>query len=160
MHFFDTNVLVYTQDTLDPAKQAVARKLVEQAIGAGEFTISTQVMQEFYAVAARRRLLSPTQASALVQAWAVNEVVSSTPGLLLRAFALQQSSRMSVWDALIVQAALDAGCTTLYTEDLQHGMRFGDLELVNPFLLPAAVHEPPAPCSAARARAAKKKSLS
>lgn len=153
MRFFDTNVLVYTQDALDPAKQSTARKLVQDAIGAGEFTISTQVMQEFYAVAARRQLISPTQASAMVQAWAENEVVSSTPELLLRAFALQQSSQLSVWDALIVQAALDAGCTTLYTEDMQHGMRFGNLELVNPFLAPAAVHEPPAPYRAARGRA-------
>ena len=156
MRFFDTNVLVYTQDTLEPAKQAVARKLVEQAIGAGEFAISTQVMQEFYAVTARRRLLTPVQASAMVQAWAENEVVSSTPDLLLRAFALQQSSRTSVWDALIVQAALDAGCTTLYTEDLQHGMQFGALELVNPFLMPAAVHEPPAAYRTAKVRATRK----
>ncbi|HSV46018.1 MAG TPA: PIN domain-containing protein [Ramlibacter sp.] len=158
MRFFDTNVLVYTQDTLEPGKQAVARALVEQAIGAGEFTISTQVMQEFYAVAARRQLLSPAQAAALVQAWAENEVVSSTPDLLFRAFALAQSSRISVWDALIVQAALDAGCTTLYTEDLQHGMKFGSLALVNPFLVPAAVHEPAAPYRAAKARTRKKKS--
>ena len=92
-------------------------------------------MQEFHAVAARRQMLMPAQASAIVQAWAENEVVSATPELLLRAFALQQSSRMPVWDALIVQAALDAGCTTLYTEGLQHGMRFGSLELVNPFVV-------------------------
>ncbi|ROZ72445.1 PIN domain-containing protein [Ramlibacter sp. WS9] len=156
MRFFDTNVLVYAQDALDPAKQSTARKLVQEAIGASEFTISTQVMQEFYAVAARRQLLSPTQASTLVQAWAENEVVSSTPELVLRAFALQQSSQLSVWDALIVQAALDAGCTTLYTEDMQHGMRFGNLELVNPFLVPAAVHEPPAPYRAAKRRAVAK----
>jgi predicted nucleic acid-binding protein len=157
MRFFDTNVLVYTQDTLEPGKQAIARALVDQAIRAGEFTISTQVMQEFYAVAARRRLLAPAQVAALVQAWAENEVVSSTPDLLLRAFGLQQSSQISVWDALIVQAALDAGCTTLFTEDLQHGRQFGSLALVNPFLVPAAVHEPAAPYRAARANAKGKK---
>jgi predicted nucleic acid-binding protein len=149
MRFFDTNILVYTQDALEPAKQAVARALVAQAIEAGEFTISTQVMLEFYAVAARRRLLSPAHAAALLQAWAENEVVGATPELLLRAFALQQASQVSVWDALVVQAALDAGCNTLYSEDLQHGMRFGDLALVNPFLLPVAVDEPTAPYRAA-----------
>ena len=152
MRFFDTNVLVYTQDALEPGKQAIARALVAQAIRAGEFTISTQVMQEFYAVATRRRLLSPLQAAALIQAWAENEVVSATPDLLLRAFGLQQSSQISVWDALIVQAALDSGCTTLYSDDMQHGMRFGRLELVNPFLQPTSVQERAAPDRAAKAR--------
>jgi hypothetical protein len=38
-----------------------------------------------------------------------------------------------VWDALIVQAALAAGCATLFSEDLQAGQRFGNLEVVNPF---------------------------
>ena len=47
---------------------------------------------------------------------------------------------LSVWDGLIVQAALEAGCDALLTEDLQHGRRFGNLEIVNPFL--AAAHEP------------------
>lgn len=154
MNFFDTDVLVYTQDRLEPAKQAAARALVEQAIAAGEFTVSTQVLQEFYAVATKKRMLAPAQATALVQAWAENEVVSTTPELLLRAFALQQSSRISVWDALIVQAALDAGCTTLYTEDLQHGVTFGALALVNPFSLPSGVHQPAAPSRVARGRRA------
>ncbi len=156
MRFFDTNILVYTQDSLDAAKQAAARGLVEQAIADGEFTISTQVMQEFYAVAARRRLLAPSQAAELVQAWAENEVVSSTPELLLRAFVLQQRSQISVWDALIVQAALDAGCTTLFSEDLQPGMRFGNLTLVNPFAKQAAVHESAAPYKVTRKLAARK----
>ncbi len=160
MRFFDTNVLVYTQDPLDPAKQSTARKLVQSAIGAGEFTVSTQVIQEFYAVAAKRQLLSPAQASALLQSWTENEVVSSTPELLMRAFSLQQSSRLSVWDALMIQAALDAGCTTLYTEDMQHGMRYGNLELVNPFVPPAAVHEPPAAYRASRQGAPVKRARS
>lgn len=150
MQFFDTNVLVYTQDPSSPVKQSAARSLVARAIGAGEFTISTQVMQEFYAVAARKRLLSPAQATALLQAWAENEVVGSNAESVHRALALQQASRMSVWDALVVQAALDAGCTTLYSEDLQHGMQFGNLVVANPFLDATAVHEPPAPYRAAR----------
>jgi hypothetical protein len=59
-----------------------------------------------------------------------------------------------VWDALIVQAALAARCTTLFTEDLQAGQRFGELEIVNPF--DDAVHAPhavwPAPAARKAAR--------
>jgi hypothetical protein len=46
-----------------------------------------------------------------------------------------------MWDALVVQAALDARCDVLLTEDLQHGRRFGDLEISNPFV--SSAHETP-----------------
>jgi predicted nucleic acid-binding protein len=48
--------------------------------------------------------------------------------------ALARDHDVAFYDALIVAAARDAGCATLYSEDLQHGRRFGDLTVVNPFL--------------------------
>lgn len=157
MRFFDTNVLVYTEDPASPAKQAVARTLVREAIAAGQFVISTQVIQEFYDVVTRKRLLSPAHATMLLQSWADNEVVCSSPDLLFRAFTLQQSRNMSMWDALVVQAALESGCATLYSEDLQAGARFGELVVANPFAArAAAAHEPDAPYTApARRKRAK-----
>ena len=47
---------------------------------------------------------------------------------------LSQAHSLAWFDALIVQAALEAGCTHLYSEDLQHGRRFGALQVVNPFV--------------------------
>jgi len=141
--FFDTNVLVYRQDTADAARCGVAQALIESAVADGSFTVSTQVLQEFYAAMVRKRLIPPDAAQALCRQWAELTVVNTTVELLLRGFALQQRHRMSVWDALTVQAALDAGCTTLFTEDLQHGMRFGALTVVNPFM-PPSLHEPAA----------------
>lgn len=141
MVFFDANVLVYTQDPLDPAKQSTARTLVQHAIADGLFTMSTHVMLEFYSIATRRKLLTPGQATALLQLWSENEVISNTPELLFRAFALQQWRQLPVWDALVVQAAIDAGCTTLYSEDLQDGQQFGSLTVVDPFQHPPTVHE-------------------
>ena len=77
-----------------------------------------------------------------------------------RGLELHQAHSVSVWDGLIVQAALDAGCDVLLSEDLQHGRRFGSLEVANPFL-PAAAHETPALAygrvkAAARSRKARK----
>jgi predicted nucleic acid-binding protein len=46
---------------------------------------------------------------------------------------LQSSSRLSWYDSLIVTGALQGGCQVLYSEDLQHGQRFGDLVVENPF---------------------------
>ncbi len=52
---------------------------------------------------------------------------------VLRAVHLHQTASLSFWDALIVQAALEGSCKTLYSEDLQAGRRFGELEIENPF---------------------------
>lgn len=153
MPFFDTNILVYAQDPDEPGKRAIARQLIDDAIARDAFMVSTQVLLEFYATMLRRRMLTPAAALALVRAWAEQEVVTATPDLLVRGFELQQNHSLSVWDALIVQAALDAGCHTLLTEDLQTGRRFGALEVVNPFA-PGAherspAHAAPAPAAPA-----------
>lgn len=142
--FFDTNILVYAWDETEASKRACARALVEQAIELGSFVVSTQVLLEFYATAVRRRLLGPPQALELVNFWGALDTVVQTPDLLARGLALHQAHALSVWDGLIIQAALDARCELLLSEDLQHGRLFGQLEVRNPFLA-AATHEPAAP---------------
>lgn len=139
--FFDTNLLVYAWDAGEAAKRTRARALLEEAIDQARFVVSTQVLLEFYATALRRRLLGPAQALELVGFWGALDVVPHTPDLLARGLALHQAHSLSVWEGLIVQAALDARCELLLSEDLQHGRRFGELEVCNPFLAPAA-HEP------------------
>ncbi|MGQ0622235.1 MAG: PIN domain-containing protein [Panacagrimonas sp.] len=55
---------------------------------------------------------------------------------LLRASLLRETASISYWDSLIIAAALHAGCTLLYSEDLQHGQVFeGSLTVVNPFVV-------------------------
>lgn len=139
--FFDTNVLVYSQDKAEPAKRSLARVLIEEAVAEDAFVLSTQVLLEFYATALRRNLLGRAEALALVRLWSEHDTVVATPDLLLRGLELHQEHSLSVWDALIVQAAVDARCDILLSEDLQHGMRFGDLTITNPFVSPPAAHE-------------------
>lgn len=142
--FFDTNVLVYSRDPGDPAKRAVARTCIEHAIGSSSFVVSTQVLVEFYATVVRRRLLGATQALELVRFWGGLDTVLHTSDLVARGIELHQRHTLSLWDGLIVQAALDSDCEVLLTEDLQHGRRFGPLEVHDPFRSPAA-HEAAAP---------------
>lgn len=154
--FFDTNVLVYSRDPDDAAKRAHARALIERSIGEESFVVSTQVLVEFYATSVRRRLLGPAQALDLVRFWGGQDTVPHTPDLVTRGIELHQAHSLSVWDGLIVQAALDARCDVLLSEDLQHGRRFGTLEVANPFL-PAAAHEAPArPYGPAKAKPSRK----
>jgi predicted nucleic acid-binding protein len=134
MIFADTNILVYALDPREPLKQAVASRLLREAAAAGNLVISTQVLQEFYAVMLRRRFLSPADAADALQSWAEHEVVSTTPALVMRAAELHQQHGFEFWEAMVVQAALEAGCSLLYTEDMQHGRKIAGLQIVNPFL--------------------------
>lgn len=152
--FFDTNVLVYSRDLDEPVKRALARALVADAIEEEGFVVSTQVLLEFYATSVRRGLLGAPQALELVRLWAAHDTVPQTPDLVTRGLELHQAHSLSLWDGLIVQAALDARCDVLLSEDLQHGRRFGSLEVVNPFVA-AAVHEQAPASPAGRAGAAK-----
>jgi predicted nucleic acid-binding protein len=92
--------------------------------------------------------MSPAQASKVLRLLTGYTVVSADTASVPRAFELQQRHRVSVWDALIVKAAIDARCRVLYSEDLQSGMRLDApgapaVEVVNPFKPGAtpAVHE-------------------
>jgi hypothetical protein len=59
----------------------------------------------------------------------------------------------SIYDAMIVQAAIDGGATPLYSEDLQDGQQFGDVRVVDPFKHPPAAVNEPAAAYAVRKRA-------
>ena len=140
--FFDTNVLFYLVDSNAPAKQARAQALFAAHSRDGDLVLSTQVLVELYSALTRKGVRSAADALELVQLMAQERVQSANAAFVERALQLAQSRQLSSWDALIVQAALDADCVTLLTEDLQDGARFdnGRLTVVNPFAL--AAHEP------------------
>jgi predicted nucleic acid-binding protein len=68
----------------------------------------------------------------------LGDLVAHTPSVPYyeRAIGLKKRYGLSFYDALIVQAAIDLGCETLYSEDLQDGQKFGTLTVTNPFLHP------------------------
>jgi predicted nucleic acid-binding protein len=135
--FLDTNILVYALGKALPAKQVVASRLVDEAIDSGIGMISYQVVQEFFNVAFRR--FSPPMSTAEAeQVLAVTLrpllAIHSSYSLYGQAFELTRRFSISWYDSLIVSAALEAECSVLYTEDLQHGQKFSELRVVNPFL--------------------------
>lgn len=133
--FFDTNVLVYLFDVDSPAKQVRARELFAGFAGSGRLVLSTQVFQEFYVTVTRKlaRPLSAENALAALVQFSVFPLVTSDSALVIRAAQLHQKASLAFWDALIVQAAIEGNCRTLLSEDMQHGRRFGDLVIENPF---------------------------
>jgi predicted nucleic acid-binding protein len=127
--FFDTNVLVYAA-TSDAKKQQAAA-----CLGRGG-CVSVQVLNEFVHVA-RRKLRHdwPQIEFALGQFHdSLDDVVPVTLNTHTGAVSLARDHGLSFYDALIVAAAIEAGCDTLFSEDLQHGRTIGSLAIVNPFL--------------------------
>ena len=147
--FFDTNVLVYVFDRDDSIKHIRAQDLLATHMGARDMVLSTQVLQELYVTLTRKKRLPAADALEVVSNLAAERVVPASADSVLRGLALAQQARLSAWDALILQAALDAGCDTLFSEDFQAGARYDELVVVNPFALQA--HEP-APKSTLRRR--------
>ena len=147
--FFDTNVLVYVFDRNESVKQARAQDLVSAHMTARDMVLSTQVLQELYVTLTRKKQLSAADALEVVTTFAQERIVPASADMVLRGLRLSQQCQLSAWDALIVQAALQGGCATLYSEDFQNGARFDDLVVVNPFVLQAHA---PAPRARTRAR--------
>ena len=131
--FFDTNVLVYCTDTTAPEKQASARALVSQASAAGEAVLSTQVLIELFNVLTRKQQMPPAHAKALVAAYMRWSVIPSDTALVTAAIEKTIQYKLSIWDAMVIEAAVRSGAQTLYSEDLTHGQRFGELTVANPF---------------------------
>lgn len=114
--FFDTNVVLYLLSA-DSAKANRAEALL-----AGGGTVSVQVLNEFASVASRKLGLSWAEIrEVLATVRAVCDVQPLTVETHDRALALIEGHSLSVYDALIVASALEAGCQTLWTEDMQHG---------------------------------------
>ena len=131
--FLDTNILIYAVDTSEAVKQAKAVALVQRLLtDPAPVCISTQVAIE-YLRWVRKNAPDADKAANLLDLLTPFRCQSTSITLIRSAWTLADAHTLSWFDALIVQAAIDSRCTTLYSEDLQHGRKFGGLEVVNPF---------------------------
>jgi predicted nucleic acid-binding protein len=94
------------------------------------------VLQELY-VNLVRKGIAPADVHAVVAQFANWHVVPSTAGMVLAAIDSSMRWQISLWDALIIQAARSVGATTIWSEDLNDGQDYGGVRVVNPFKLPA-----------------------
>jgi len=128
--FIDTNVLIYVYSSAGSRTDRAEQLFLEGGV------VSVQVLNEF-ASAARKKLG--------MQWWevrtAIQRIIKTCPqprsiSVMTHEAALRicEQNRLSFYDGLIVAAALEAGCNTLYTEDLQHGQLIDGLLIENPFL--------------------------
>ncbi len=131
--FFDSNILVYTDDASAPKKRRVALDLLEQHQAEGTAVYSVQVLQEYFSVATRKLGVDPGIAQRKVEVLARGFIVRLTEHDVIAAIELHRLRQIAFWDALIVHAARAANCRTLFSEDLLGGGQIGNLRVVNPF---------------------------
>jgi predicted nucleic acid-binding protein len=151
--FVDSNIAVYALGPEDDPRCWGARAVLARHGSACELVVSTQVLLETYNVLRRKKNVLPAKALAAVRMLMLYEVVTPSATAAFAALSLATEHGLPTYDAFIVQAALEGGCDTLFSEDLQAGRRFGKLLVVNPF--DTAAHEPtPAYAVAKRKRKA------
>ncbi|HEY1090694.1 MAG TPA: PIN domain-containing protein [Burkholderiaceae bacterium] len=135
--FVDTNVLVYSEDGADRAKQARAIEWLHALWHRRSGRVSTQVLNEFYVVATRK--LTPAMPNGDARAevrryqrwqpWVIDHATVET------AWAVESRFGLSYWDSLIVAAAKAQACRYLLSEDLQHEQIIDNVQIINPFLV-------------------------
>lgn len=132
--FLDTNLIVYAHDSAELERHPIAVRVIDRLLSeSDEVVISPQVAGEFVNTM-RRKGTPPATLTLQIRGLAAFEMSSPTLATLTAAWALCTAHSVAWYDALIVQTAIDTRCDKLYSEDLQHGRKFGGLEVVNPFV--------------------------
>lgn len=129
--FLDSKIVVYAVDPREAsrAKRTVARGLLLQR----DFVLSTQVLMEAYNTLIRKDLMDPAPAQAYVRRLALVPVIPVERDDVLGALDLRDLYGISHWDGLILRAAEKGQSDIVYSEDLNHGQRYGSVRVCNPF---------------------------
>lgn len=133
--FVDTNILVYAHDLDAGNKHEIARGIVLELWESRSGMLSTQVLQEFYVTLTRKipTLLAKPTVRGIVKSYFNWDVVLNDARIILQASEIEETYRLSFWDALIVSAAFSRNAATILTEDLNHGQYVEGILIKNPF---------------------------
>jgi predicted nucleic acid-binding protein len=132
--FIDTNVLIYAHDKDAPAKNEIAKALLQELWSERTGVLSMQVLQEFY-VNVTRKIATPLSrdlACSVVNSYTI-WCMEMTPAEISAAFRIEDESQIGFWDALIVSSAVKSGATRLLSEDLNAGQQISGVTVENPF---------------------------
>lgn len=132
--FIDTNILIYAHDNSARRKRDRAKEIIKGLWEDQNGCLSIQVLQEFY-VNITQKVANPLTSGTAVQIiadLATWEIHSPKVDDVLDAIRIQNRYQLSFWDAMIVTSALQLGCVTLWSEDLNPGQAYDSVTVVNP----------------------------
>ena len=127
--FLDSNLIIYAYFKQDENKQRISKQLISQ-----NAIISTQVLQELTNILHRKMGVDYSIVRSILQECLKNcDLNTNTSDTVFLALDIAERYSFSFYDSLIVAAALESKCTTLYSEDMQHNQRIENLIIKNPF---------------------------
>ncbi len=133
VEFVDTNIFVYAHEGGAGIKHRKAVDLLARLFEEHAGAISVQVLAEFYVTATKKLGMKSEEAEEAIadlKNWNIHR-----PGHddVLRACRIHRQHKVSWWDALIINSAVELGCDLLWSEDLAAGQRYGSATVRNPF---------------------------
>ncbi len=133
---FDTNLLAYAEGINGSERREAALSLIRRLPHEAAI-IPVQVLGELFNVLVRKGGKSRSDARNALLSWRDTfPVIETSPEIMLAAADLATDHQLSIWDAIILSAASQAGCRLLLSEDLQDGFTWGGVTVVNPFSAP------------------------
>jgi predicted nucleic acid-binding protein len=130
----DTNILIYALDPAEPEKRATSADLLRRTMANHTLVLSPQNLNECYKILTLRRRLVPPDAVRTylthLMPWCIAPLDAQTTR---KAWAVQDEAGLAWWDALLVAAALMAGCKLFISEDMRDGQLISGMRIVNPF---------------------------
>ncbi len=133
MVFIDTNVWVYALSSQDHLKKNVAIELIAKSYREDMICVSSQVLKEFANFAFKRTRKTAAEINATLLKIGAYSFVADTKELIADGVIGKERWQVGFYDALMVAAANKAGCSTMYTEDLNDGQKYGNVVAINPF---------------------------
>ena len=129
----DTNILVYAEGLNGQQMQSVALRTLSAIRKNGSLVIPVQALGELFAVLRRRAGYKAAEARRAILDWRSSAKTIDTTSLILVDAADLAQNQFSIWDAVVVCAAAEAGCQLLLSEDMQDGFIWKGMTIVNPF---------------------------
>jgi predicted nucleic acid-binding protein len=133
--FVDSNILVYAYDLSQGEKHVQAKTLLLSLWESGLGCLSIQVLQEFYVNVTRKSEfpLALEEASLVIQDFSDWMVHRPRIKDVISAIEMHKRYQLSFWDAMVLQSAMQSGCSVLWSEDLSDSQDYGGVKVVNPF---------------------------
>ena len=129
----DTNILVYAEGVNGALRAKTTVELIKRLPESSTF-LPVQVLGELFRVLVGKSALPPREARAIVLRWqGTFPLIETSPSILVAALDVAADHGLSIWDAIILSAAAEAGCRLLLSEDMQEGFTWGGVTVVNPF---------------------------
>jgi len=133
MVFIDTNVWIYALSVQNHAKKKAAVNLIAKSYRDDVICVSSQVLKEFANFAFKKTTKSAAEINAMLTKIGSYSFVADTKELIADGVIGKETWQVGFYDALMIAAASKAGCSTIFTEDLNNGQKYGNVTAVNPF---------------------------